>query len=178
METAPDPRIAPKEIIITRHKSAQLKRQLRSGDRSMKRITKLLKSPPRQPTFTKSNVNSPKTYKNTTVKQKSSPKTLTPLAARQKSLLKSPRKRKVTAKCNNAEYYPDKSKRPVIPKRVTLKSKNKLMTVHSLNKRKRTIPRKGNSGFNEIVSLLLNHWSTKWAGFWVKFLQFFFQTLK
>ncbi|KAL4702184.1 hypothetical protein ACJJTC_013980 [Scirpophaga incertulas] len=38
-------RIAPKEMIITRTKSAQQKRQLRDKDRSMTKITQLLKSP-------------------------------------------------------------------------------------------------------------------------------------
>lgn len=144
--TAQDPRIASKELIVTRHKSAQLKRQLRSGDRSMKKITQLLKSPERskQPTVDKSNGPQLKTYRNKMLTNKTSPKSQNPLAAHRRSCNKSPRKRIASESAGRKEFYPSKVKRKTNNKTVKLKPKYELTKVVSLNKRKRTTPRKGN----------------------------------
>jgi hypothetical protein len=120
-KTATHTRAASKEMIVTRYKSAQQKMQLRDKDRSMTKITDLLKSPTNK---------TPKTVKRKI--KKSSPNI----------------KKDSTAKTNNndvecAEYYPDKLRRKFEEKRIFLRPKYESRTVVKMNKRKLGTPQKG-----------------------------------
>ncbi|XP_013194603.1 putative leucine-rich repeat-containing protein DDB_G0290503 isoform X2 [Amyelois transitella] len=111
-----DPRIAPKEMIVTRRKSALQKRQLREKDRSMKNITQLLKSPTK-------NSQSPK-------KQKMAPK-----GKINKKLLQE------LLPPAEVELKPVK-RRPKVKERVWLKPKPNFKMVAKTNKRKLCTPRR------------------------------------
>ncbi|XP_053622935.1 uncharacterized protein LOC128682316 isoform X2 [Plodia interpunctella] len=118
-----DPRIAPKEVIVTRRKSALQKRQLRDKDRSMRSITQLLKSPTRSSQSTK--------------KQKLSPK---PKSPKKKAQL-SPDSVEGTITIN--ESPKQVQRRPRVEKqRVWLKPKHNFKMVARTNKRKLGVPHK------------------------------------
>ncbi|KAI8431425.1 hypothetical protein MSG28_015945 [Choristoneura fumiferana] len=146
-----DSRIAKKEVIVTRHKSAQMKRQLRVRDRSMKHLTDLLKSPTRetqtsQPTNVPKNIQKPKTppkHKNSLLKSVEKVQNLPEKVFKLSKVL-----RKKVALVEDVEFYPNKRKRTLDVKKVVLKSNNELQMVASIVgsvKRKCRVPNKATS---------------------------------
>lgn len=153
-----DSKFAPiKETILTRRKSAQLKRQLRNKDSSIKRIsqyTQLLLSPTRANT----SKSPPTKSKNLLTVKHTNAKNI-----KKKALLKKdvqqpqnlPRDskgkfiKKVQSPARNvnklAEYYPNKLKRSIEGKKVVLKPKHEMKVVVGtrIGKRKLVLPQKG-----------------------------------
>ncbi|KAM3955278.1 uncharacterized protein ACR2FA_010853 [Aphomia sociella] len=115
-----------KEMIITRYKSAQQKRQLRNKDRSMKSITQLLKSPSSKSVQRKKTRLSPKSPKKSTEKTA--------------EVCSSPIARKIQVESN--EYRPNMLKRNTKPKKIWLKPKYEMKMVARANKRKLCTPQK------------------------------------
>ncbi|XP_072946851.1 uncharacterized protein [Epargyreus clarus] len=119
--TKSSPRAMPVETIITRFKSAQQRRQLREMDRSMSKITEILKNPVKPKS--KNPKNQPKRNKKESKKDK--PKVF------------------VDDDYVDEEYYPMKLKRHLVFNKVQLKPKHDLKVIAQTNKRKRSIPQKG-----------------------------------
>ncbi|RVE43304.1 hypothetical protein evm_012063 [Chilo suppressalis] len=142
-------------MIITRTKSAQQRRQLREKDRSMSKITQLLKP------------QSPKTYKNI---KKKSPRT--PEKKRRST-------ETIDRESNNTdqgsglykEYYPDKLRRKFEEKRVFLKPKYQSKTVVKLNKRKLETPQRGTLLGGQTQSDDTNTWTCVYEAKSLKFDQ-------
>lgn len=144
-----DSRIAKKEVMVTRHKSAQMKRQLRDKDRSMKHLTDLLKSPAKEtpsnpPSNVAKNVHKPKTppkHKSSLLKSVEKVQNLPEKVFKLSKVL-----RKKVALLEDVEFYPNKRKRTLEVKKVVLKPNNELQMVASIVgsvKRKCRMPNKG-----------------------------------
>ncbi|XP_063630954.1 myb-like protein X [Cydia splendana] len=140
--TGKDPKLPKKEVMVTRHKSAQMKRQLRTKDRSMKHITDLLKSPTKEtPT------------KTAPVKKKPSPKAKQSLLQSVQKIQNLPQKtfklskvlRKEILLAQDEEYHPNKRKRKLTVNKVVLKPKPNMKVVGEIAgsvKRKYAVPLK------------------------------------
>ncbi|XP_063371797.1 TNF receptor-associated factor family protein DDB_G0272098-like [Cydia amplana] len=139
--TGKEPKLPKKELMVTRHKSAQMKRQLRTKDRSMKHITDLLKSPTKEtPT------------KTAPVKKKPSPKAKQSLLQSVQKIQNLPQKTfklsKVLRKemlLQDEEYHPNKRKRKLTVNKVVLKPKPNMKVVGEIAgsvKRKYAVPLK------------------------------------
>ncbi|XP_063544909.1 putative histone-lysine N-methyltransferase 1 [Cydia strobilella] len=140
--TSKDPKLPNKEVMVTRRKSAQMKRQLRTKDRSMKHITDLLKSPTKEtPT------------KTVPVKKKPSPKAKQSLLQSVQKIQNLPQKtfklskvlRKEILLVQDEEYHPNKRKRKLTVNKVVLKPKPNMTVVGEIAgsaKRKYAVPHK------------------------------------
>ncbi|XP_063391867.1 uncharacterized protein LOC134677362 isoform X2 [Cydia fagiglandana] len=139
--TGKDPKLPKKEVMVTRHKSAQMKRQLRTKDRSMKHITDLLKSPTKE-TLTK-----------TAPVKKKSPKAKQSLLQSVQKIQNLPQKtfklskvlRKEILLAQDEEYHPNKRKRKLTVNKVVLKPKPNMKVVGEIAgsvKRKYAVPLK------------------------------------
>ncbi|XP_048002970.1 uncharacterized protein LOC125239436 [Leguminivora glycinivorella] len=140
--TSKDTKIPSKEVMVTRHKSAQMKRQLRTKDRSMKHITDLLKSPTKDTSA-----------KTVPVKKKPSPKAKQSLLQSVQKIQNLPQKtfklskvlRKEILLVQDEEYYPNKRKRKLNVNKVVLKAKPNMKVVGEITgsvKRKYAVPLK------------------------------------
>ncbi|XP_075989664.1 uncharacterized protein LOC142985406 [Anticarsia gemmatalis] len=110
--------------IITRNKSAQQTRQLRAKTKKVKQTS------PKQP--------SP-----VPTKEKITPEKSTKSATHQKDTPLKTKVRNLVKLVEQVEYYPDKLKRDVCVKKISLEPKHNFKVVASTNKRKLGVPQRG-----------------------------------